>query len=210
MTSGPARTPRRRGGVLLILTVIGLCILPAMWFAGSALVIASPVDDPDAIVSLASHEWERLPVAAAVARRYPAATIVLTLPQPVSDVNCHDCGRRVDRLARDGVDRARVRVVPLTARGTYGEAQAIRAYAVEHTLRRLLIVTSPYHTRRSLATFETVFSGTGVRLGIEPATAGSPARPDRWWTAGYDRAYVAYEWAARLYYWLKHRVPLTE
>ena len=46
--------------------------------AGSALVVSEPLASPDAIVSLASHEWERLPAAAALARQYPEALVVLT------------------------------------------------------------------------------------------------------------------------------------
>jgi uncharacterized SAM-binding protein YcdF (DUF218 family) len=72
-------------------------------------------------------------------------------------------------------------------------------------LRRLVVVTSPYHTRRSLGVFRKVFHGTDVKIGVEPA-ANSVARPARWWFGGYDRAYVAYEWAAIAYYAWKYGV----
>jgi uncharacterized SAM-binding protein YcdF (DUF218 family) len=204
---GALPTPGKRGVLLAI--AAGLVLLFVIGRAGPALVVSAPLDMPDAIVSLASHEWERLPLTASLAGRYPGATVVLTLPQPATAFNCHDCGGRVGRLARLGVGRERVQVVPLTAGGTHGEALALRGYAIDHQLRRLLLVTSPYHTRRSLATFETVFDGTGIRVGIEPASATSPARPTWWWAAGYDRAYVAYEWAATAYYRFKHGVPLS-
>ena len=90
-----------------------------------------------------------------------------------------------------------MRILPLTAPGTHGEALAALTFARETHVRRLMIVTSPYHTKRSLATFRSVFDGSSIEIGIEPATASSPARPERWWATPYDRAYVAYEWAAR-------------
>jgi len=68
-------------------------------------------------------------------------------------------------------------------------------------------VTSPYHTRRSLATFRQVVGAAGASVGVEPATRTSPARPERWLAASYDRAYVRYEWAAVFYYWLRYGVP---
>jgi hypothetical protein len=68
-------------------------------------------------------------------------------------------------------------------------------------------VTSPYHTRRALATFQHVFDGTGVAVGIEGAHDTSPARPAQWLFAPYDRAYVAYEWEAIVYYRWKYGVP---
>jgi uncharacterized SAM-binding protein YcdF (DUF218 family) len=109
-------------------------------------------------------------------------------------------------LRKLGVDPARIRILPLVASGTYGEALATLAFARHNRIRHLLVVTSPYHTRRSLAAFRSVFEGTGVQVGIVPALRTSPAQPDRWWLAGYDRAYVGYEWAAIVYYALRYAV----
>jgi uncharacterized SAM-binding protein YcdF (DUF218 family) len=174
--------------------------------AGALLVVTRPLERPDAIVSLASHEWERLPATAEFARANPDALVVLTLPQPATIYNCHDCGNRLARLQRLGVGPDQVRIIPLTAPGTYGEALAALAFARRTPIHRLLIVTTPYHTRRSLAAFRSVFAGTHVEIGIEPASDSSPARPDRWWATPYDRAYVAYEWAAAVYYAFRYGV----
>jgi uncharacterized SAM-binding protein YcdF (DUF218 family) len=162
--------------------------------------------DVDAIVSLASHEWERLPLAASVAVRYPRAVVLLTEPREVTQKNCRDCAHRIDRLHHAGVAPTRVRILPLTLPGTHGEAAATLTFVRASHVRRLLIVTSPYHTRRALATFRSVFEGTGVEIGIEPANATSPAKPSAWWWAPYDRAYVAYEWAAIGYYAWKYGI----
>ena len=181
---------------------------PAAWHAGTALVLERKLEHPDAILSLASHEWERLPAAAQLARTNPSALVILTLPQPSTPHNCHDCNGRLDRLQRMGVPPERVRIVPQApaSSGTYGEALAARSFARRTPIRRLLIVTTPYHTRRALAAFRSVFQGSGVEVGIEPAVASSPARPERWWETPYDRAYVAYEWAAIVYYAFNFRV----
>lgn len=176
--------------------------------AGTLLVVSRPLDRTDAIISLASHEWERLPVTARLASATPSALVLLTLPQPVTPYNCHDCSGRVSLLQRLGVPPDRVRILPITAPGTYGEALAALSFARQTRIRRLLIVTTPYHTRRSLAAFRSVFDGSGVEIGIEPATASSPARPERWWATPYDRAYVAYEWAAMIYYAVRHHVAV--
>jgi uncharacterized SAM-binding protein YcdF (DUF218 family) len=169
---------------------------------GSTLVVSQPIDGPDVIVSLASHEWERLPEAARQADHFRAAAVVLTLPVPATAFNCHDCINRVKRLQLAGVAPGRVQTIPVEGRGTYGEAVAVRRWMLSTGRRRLLIVTSPYHTRRSLATFVTVLTPLGATVGVMPA-ADSPARPGRWWLAPYDRAYVRYEWAARFYYALR-------
>jgi uncharacterized SAM-binding protein YcdF (DUF218 family) len=107
-----------------------------------------------------------------------------------------------------GVEADRIRIVPLTLGGTHGEAVATRAFVSERHLRSVLVVTSPYHTRRSLATFRSALASAGVEVGVAPASSTSPARPDRWWASGYDRGYVVYEWAAVVYYRLRYGVPL--
>jgi uncharacterized SAM-binding protein YcdF (DUF218 family) len=196
---------------LLLVVLVSLSVL-AMGLvtrsAGTLLVVSRPLQYPDAIVSLASHEWERLPAAAQLAARDSSSLLLLTLPQPVSSSNCHDCGGRVARLERLGVPASRIRILPLTSAGTYGEAQATLAFARQANIRRLVLITTPYHTRRSLATFGAVFDGSGIAIGVEPASSSSPARPDRWWAAPYDRAYVAYEWAAVVYYVLRYRIAV--
>jgi uncharacterized SAM-binding protein YcdF (DUF218 family) len=204
------RSPRLVRGALAAAAVAAVVVLAAAApFAGTALIVSAPLSSPDAIVSLASHEWERLPEAAAQAKRYPRAVVVLTVPQVVSEVNCHDCSHRVDRLVHAGVDLSRIRMVPLTQGGTYGEAVATRAFIRDHHLGAVLVVTSPYHTRRSLATFRKALEATGASVGVAPAIATSPAQPLRWWAAAYDRAYVRYEWAAVVYYRLRYGVPLA-
>ena len=208
MSIGRARLLRGvAAAIALVAVVAGAAAAP---HAGTALVVSEPLPSPDAIVSLASHEWERLPETAAQARRNPHAIVVLTLPQPVTQFNCHDCAHRTEALSRQGIEKSRVRIVPLTGPGTHGEAVATRAFVMAEHLRSLLVVTSPYHTRRSLATFRKVFEATGVTIGVAPATRTSEARPERWWAASYDRAYVRYEWAALLYYRVKYGVPMSE
>jgi uncharacterized SAM-binding protein YcdF (DUF218 family) len=173
--------------------------------AGRALVIEESIAAPDAIVALGSHEWERLPLAAEEARKHPASIVVLTQPKVVTNYNCHDCNNRVALLESLGVNANRIRLVQLTLAGTYGEAVASRDLLREVGVRRVLVVTSPYHTRRTRAVFRDVL-GPGITVGVEPATRTSPAHPATWWAAPYDRWYVAYEWAAIMYYAARYRI----
>jgi uncharacterized SAM-binding protein YcdF (DUF218 family) len=171
-----------------------------LW-GGTALVREVPLSSPDAIVSLASHEWERLPIAAVLAFEAPRSLVILTVPPEVNEFNCHDCDNRVNRLVAYGVPADRIHVVPIDpGSGTYNEAMACRRFAQQHAIQRLLIVTSPFHSRRALATFRSVFEGSGVELGMAPAFDTSDADPPRWWMTPYGRWYVAYEWLGIAYY----------
>jgi uncharacterized SAM-binding protein YcdF (DUF218 family) len=203
MRPGAGR-PVRRWRMLLLLAG-GLLIALAL-SAGPALVVRRPLSAPDAIISLASHEWERLPTAARLAAAAPDARVVLTRPPRPGVFNCHDCDHRVDRLRYYGVAESRVDTLQLTVDGTYGEALAARGFAQERAIRRLIVTTSPYHTRRALAVFRKVFQGLPVDIGVEPASDGQSGSALLWWVRPVDLAYVPYEWAGLAYYAWMHGV----
>ena len=192
--------------------VVGGVVAVVAWLvsmAGSALVVRRATPDADALVVLGSHEWERLPVAARIAASQPAAVVLLTEPRQPTVSNCHLCGQRVSWLGALGVPTERVAVLPQHVRNTYDEAVAAREYSTLHRIRRLLVVTSPYHTRRALSVFRNAFKGTDVKVGIY--FDESVATPAQWWLHPYDRAYVAYEWAALTWYAVRYGVnPLGE
>jgi uncharacterized SAM-binding protein YcdF (DUF218 family) len=192
----------------LILALVVLALL-AVWplaHAGTALVVERDTVSPDAIIMLASKEWERLPAAASLAREHPGAMVLLTVPRVVTEYNCHRCDERPDLFEREGVSRDRIRL--LTGAGnTYGEALAALAHAGQEPFTRLSVVTTGYHTRRALGTFEAVFAGTGVEISTIPARP-MEGNPRRWWATPYDRHYVRYEWAANVKYWWEYGVTL--
>jgi uncharacterized SAM-binding protein YcdF (DUF218 family) len=175
-------------------------------YAGDALVVSRPLDRPDAIISLASHEWERLPRAAELARSTPSAAVWLTVPVRVTRHNCENCGERVARLANAGVDPSRVVLLPDRVMNTHDEAKAAVAFARLHPVDRLVVVTSPFHTRRALATFTRAFEAAGLHTEVGMVTPVGQANPSHWWLRRSDRQYVAYEWAAIVYYGARYGV----
>jgi len=174
--------------------------------AGRLLVVAQSVGSPDAILMLASHEWERLPAVARVARKYPSAVVLLTNPWRPDEWSCYRCPERPLLLQRAGVAADRIVILPQRATNTIGEARAAVEYVRRTPVRRLLVVTSPYHSRRALSVFRHVLASVVVEVGVEPALRESGATPGFWWAHEYDAWYVAYEWAALAKYALRHRV----
>lgn len=188
----------------LLLLVVGGMTLALR--AGTWLATSAPIDQPDAIVVLASHEWERLPAAARLASRYPRARVLLTQPGTVNDTTCFRCGDRPWQLVDRGVRADRITILPIPSGNTYQEAQSALDFSQATGVRRILVVTSPYHARRALATFRSVFRGHDIRVGLQTSLEESGARPDAWWTHADDRRYVAYEIAASLAYWFRYRI----
>lgn len=202
--STAVRHRRRLTPRMLALSVLVIAFGWSATFAGTALIADYDPGTPDAIIMLASHEWERLPTTAALARQYPSAIVLLTVPSVVTVFNCHLCPERESLLAAQGVDRSRVRHLRGTA-NTHGEAVAALWHHRAAPFARLLVVTSPFHTARALATFRAVFAGEAVVVGI---IGRGRANPRRWWTDSYDRRYVGYEWAAIVKYRFQHGIFL--
>lgn len=71
-------------------------------------------------------------------------------------------------LRRRGVPPHAIRVLPVPggAASTTEEALALRHYAERHSLRRVTIVTTSYHTRRTRWTFRRVFRGRPVEIRL--------------------------------------------
>ncbi len=157
---------------------------------------------------LASHEWERIPAAVKLARAYPDATVLLTVPAVVTELNCQRCLERPELFTGEGIAPERIHVIPERVRNTHDEALATLHYWQRSPFNQLAVVTSPYHARRSLATFRHVFQRQSVQIGIYPASEESKARPNRWWVRWDDVRYVMYEWAAVAYYRVKFGVPM--
>jgi uncharacterized SAM-binding protein YcdF (DUF218 family) len=174
--------------------------------AGVTLVRTHDIPAPQAILALGSHEWERLPAVAMLAHDHPGAVVLLTQPVKATGKNCHLCAERPAWLHALGVERNRIVLLPRKVENTYDEALAARDFCQRSGTTRLLVVTSPYHTRRALATFRSVLDGSGAAVGVYAASSTSPADPVHWWSTPYDRWYVRYEWAALGWYALRHHV----
>jgi len=216
-----ATTPRRnRGGLraqrLLWRAALVLLIVwpPVAWAAARALIVAADaVPQPAAIVILsgAATYVERTRTAAQLFAAGRAPKIILTNDNERSSWvsaeqrNPFFSERAAAELLNAGVPANKIELIPQPIFSTYEEACAVRAYAVAHELRSLLVVTSAYHSRRAWWTWERAFRGSGIELGMACAPTGeqTPA-PAVWWMHGHGWRAVAAEYPKLVYYWLRY------
>jgi len=165
------------------LLFLALVALIAFYFAGPivlerCLVVKSPVKKVDAIVVMAGARHERLPTAAELYRQGVAPKILLAndgVKGPWSDKyqkNLYLVEWARESLMQMGVPEDAIVLLDFTKSGSFYDALNTRNYVLADShpaVRSLLVVTSFYHTRRSLWAFNHVFAGTGVTVGVCPA-----------------------------------------
>jgi uncharacterized SAM-binding protein YcdF (DUF218 family) len=175
-----------------------LCFLP---FAGRYLVLDQPLVKADAIVVLAGPRVERWMEGVELFREGWAPRVVLS-PGRIeeAETRLRAGGIRFPAeadLVRDAMIQLRVPpaaivVLPTSLDNTAAEAGAIRDLATRSGWRRLIVVTSNYHTRRTAFAFSREMAGTGVDL-IVRGTRHEKISPDRWWMNRGDARWVSSE-----------------
>jgi uncharacterized SAM-binding protein YcdF (DUF218 family) len=183
-------------------------------FAARLLIVRGEPSHADAIIVLSGSAVyvERLRYAASIYHQGRARAIVLTddgLAGPWSrerQRNPRSIERGRDMLLASGVPAGRVVNLPGRVRSTYDEALAARTFARAQRLDSLLIVTSPYHSRRALWVFNRVLAADGVAVGVDPVPPGDQSPPPTvWWLSRRGWTNVAGEYPKFLYYVLAYR-----
>ncbi len=106
-------------------------------------------------------------------------------------------------LISSGVPQQAIVQLPGQVDSTITEARGFSTAAEESQIRSVLIVTSPYHTRRAYNTFDKVLKGRGIEIGIasSPVSAHTPD-PGYWWLHSSGWQNVAGEYVKTLGYWV--------
>lgn len=205
------KTTRSFKFIAAILLIFLIWILFA-WFLAEHLIVEKPLPRADVILVLggSSVYQERTQKAALVYKQGVAPLILLT-----DDGGRAGWSRREQRnplfveLARqslitDGIPAENIEILTTRGSGTIYEAQLLRDKIEQSNWKSILIVTSAYHTRRSLWTFERVFAEG--RLPTEIGVVGSPTGeqtppPFYWWLSPFGWNVVAGEYVKAFYYW---------
>lgn len=108
-------------------------------------------------------------------------------------------------LIAQGVPENAIEVLPEIVDGTRDEAELFAKTFQEKDLHSVLLVTSAYHSRRTLWTFERAAAkrNLAIEIGIEPAAAGQQTPPiAAWWMKRTGWQWVGGEYLKSFYYWL--------
>ena len=170
-------------------------------FAGRFFNAQDELQHADLIMVLAGARIERWLEAVDLYKEGWGPRIVVS-PGPVEPIEA-ELERRGVRYPRDGelaraaivglgVPADQVTVLPQGVDNTAAEAAALHRMLPPTGVRRLIVVTSPYHLRRAGYAFRRELRGTGVQV-VMRGTRYSRSRPTRWWTRRGDIRFIMAE-----------------
>lgn len=131
------------------------------------LVVSVPMGRADAIIVLGGEPMARPTEAARLYKEGVAPRVFVT--------GAGDAGKCRRVLMGAGVPASAI-VTEAKATTTYTNASLLKPLLEEAKVTSALIVTSPFHTRRALATFRKVMPG--IRFGVTDASIGWWSRPE--------------------------------
>ncbi|MEL6347145.1 MAG: YdcF family protein [Myxococcota bacterium] len=166
--------------------------------AGAFLVRDDALVASDAIVILGGDATHRAPHGAALYAQGLAPTV---LAVGGTDPNGHSTqARKTERaLVRLGVPPEAILVAGQYEPSTLEEARATADYAVDRGWRRIIVVTSPYHTWRAGMMFHDILDPLSVEV-LRSAAADDPFDPARWWAEPRQRRQVRNEYLKTLWW----------
>lgn len=165
--------------LIVLAFVLYLARYPILRLAGNFWVVDESPQTSDAILILSDDDYDavRASRAADLFRASWAPRIVASGRQlrpyaSIAELMQHDVADR-------GVPAAAVVRFPNRARNTLEEATAVSDFLSAHGWKKILVVTSNYHTRRARFIYEhTLMPGTELRVIAAPDPAYDP---NSWW-----------------------------
>jgi len=177
--------------------------------AGEYLVVSDPLQKADAMEIMASGPLKRSLKAAELYRQGWAPRIVVTKDEQIFDMEelkhygisvyeGHEIVCAILKFHKVPADV--IEVLDGNNHGTWDEALKLRKYMQERGLKRLIVVTSNFHTRRTRLAFRRALRGTGIDVLVEGAPPDFEFDPDRWWLRKKDSKTLVEEYQKLIFY----------
>lgn len=196
----------RTFGITILLLVIGCAA--ACPFAGRFLVVDEPLQRGDAIVVLAGEQVIRWLEAVDLYHEGYASKILLSpgYEDPLGE-RLRARGIRFpkgadiqrDAMVQLGVPADAIEVLPGVYDSTADEAAGTRRIAEDRGWKRLIVVTSKFHTRRTAFTFRRELRDTGIAVVVR-GSRHDDFSTSGWWKRRSDLRNVTWELQKLLVY----------
>ncbi len=154
---------------LLAVLVIGGYIL--LRGAGAYLIIADELQPSQAIVMLSGGDDSRMAEAQSLYKEGYGKVIILTETgrQLENFDTLHSTDIRI-QLLNYGIPSGNILITDMNVSSTLDEAYALKEFLTNQQISSAIIVTDPYHTRRTALVFRNVFSDSPIQLIFKPVS----------------------------------------
>jgi uncharacterized SAM-binding protein YcdF (DUF218 family) len=196
---------------LFLYGLIGLLLIgfifraPVLRAVGNYLIVDHKVEKADAIFVLSGGALERGEHAASLFKKDISNHIVVTgenLPNDFKVVGIDSSESRLSRmqLIKSGVKASNITLLE-KGTSTKEEAEVILKYCRANGLKKVVIVSTLFHTRRVKQVFKRKFRKQGIEILISGASS-SMYNEKEWWKSEYGLLALNNEYVKQLYYLL--------
>ena len=194
--------------LLVASAVLFLLRDPILSEVGNFLVVSDSLDRAD-VIEVLSGQTVRYQKAAELFSQGWAPRIVITkgvYPHRVEqlklygicELESHEKGATILRFLR--IPESEIEIIDGYNKTTADEVRKLRRYMLDQGLKRLIVVTSNFHTRRSRILFRRVFKGTDITIVVQAAPPDYNFEPEKWWTRRRDSKTLLWEYQKLIFY----------
>lgn len=198
---------------LLLLLSLVLFRSPFLTSLANFLIVSDPLQKADVIAVLSGAATTRCPKAAELFRDGWAERIVMTKSNyPAEEEALQRYGIHALEFHEQCLAILQFFHVPSSAvevlegynDSTAAEEEKLQRYLRERGLKRVLLVTSNFHTRRSRPLFRRRLHGTGIEVAVQAAGPDLLFDPHAWWTRRRDSKILLQEYQALAFYTFRY------
>ena len=171
--------------------------------AGQYLVYQDDIKPADAILVLGGGRKERVSQGVELYKNGYGAKVLFTgMPERVAPGEKLNWAISAQKFAGiEGLPKDKS-ILILESKSTHDDAALSKEVCFQNNFKSLIVVTEPYHTRRSFYVFKKAFKGSGVKIMICPVQ-NSWYQPNDWWQTEDGFMYTSSEFVKLIYYFLK-------
>ncbi len=185
-------------GLILCIAILTLAIVlspPGLQALGNFLVIRDPLVPVDAVIAVSGDGAERTLTASALLQQGYAHWLILSGSRRGA-ARGGATAAMLRMALRAGIPRDQI-LVDEQSLSTFDNARHSAELMRGHGLRRAILVTSPYHTRRAAWIFRTEFSRHRLQVRVYAAEE-SFFEVRQWWMQERERGLVVREYGKLL------------
>jgi len=192
--------------VLLVFAIYGVR-RPIMRGMGNLLIEEQEFEPCDALFVLSGNPDSRAKEAANLFKKGAAPKIICTgesVPELLEamQLSVRECELSKIKLIEYGMAETAIELLPIGT-STREEADAIQAYCMSHNIKKAMVISDRFHTRRICYAFQDQFEKAGISLIVRGAPSLSYSE-SMWWAKENGLIMVNNEYIKLFYYWMHY------